>query len=99
MSRVSERIALARAYCASLNNSPTAAQTKFAIEFKLKTTDSIWLKIKNLIFKFERTGSIRDDSVGNVGHQKRRKTPENIEKTRAVFQTSLWKSISRAALV
>ena len=98
MSRYSvpERIALVKFYYAN-NNSPIAAQRKFATEFKLKTTGPSVLTINNLIRKFERTGSVGDDSVGNVGRQKSVKTPENIQKTRAVFQTSPRKSIRRAA--
>ncbi|GFY54958.1 hypothetical protein TNIN_193901 [Trichonephila inaurata madagascariensis] len=90
------RTALVKAYYGD-NNSPTADQRKLAPEFKLKTTDPSVLTIKNMIRKFERTDSVRDDSVSNVGRQKSvKKTPENILKTRAVFQASSRKSIRRA---
>ncbi|GBO14325.1 hypothetical protein AVEN_107557-1 [Araneus ventricosus] len=42
----------------SSNNSPVAAQTKFATEYKLKTTGPSVITIKNAIEKFERTGSV-----------------------------------------
>ncbi|GBM66238.1 hypothetical protein AVEN_244488-1 [Araneus ventricosus] len=42
----------------SSNNSPIAAQMKFATEYKLKTTGTSVITIKNAIEKFERTGSV-----------------------------------------
>ncbi|GBM45519.1 hypothetical protein AVEN_223920-1 [Araneus ventricosus] len=56
-SSVSERISIIKAYYSS-NNSPIAAQRKFATEYKLKTTGSSVITIKNVIEKFERTGSV-----------------------------------------
>ncbi|GBL53489.1 hypothetical protein AVEN_21059-1 [Araneus ventricosus] len=54
---VSERISVVKAYYSS-NNSPIAAQRKFATEYcKLKTTGPTVITIKNVIEKFERTGS------------------------------------------
>ncbi|GFW37134.1 DUF4817 domain-containing protein [Trichonephila clavipes] len=93
---VPEGIALVKAYYVS-NNSPTAAQRKLATKFKLKTTGPNVLTIKNLIRKFYRRGSVRDDSWGNVGRQKREKTHENIQKTSAVTQISPKESIRPAA--
>ncbi|GBN99630.1 hypothetical protein AVEN_211735-1 [Araneus ventricosus] len=54
---VSERISILKAYYSS-NNSPIAAQRKFATEYKLKTTGPSVTTIKNGIEKFERTGSV-----------------------------------------
>ncbi|GBM61563.1 hypothetical protein AVEN_67535-1 [Araneus ventricosus] len=54
---VSERISIVKAYYSS-NNSPIAAQRKFATEYKLKTTGPSVLSTKNVIGKFERTGSV-----------------------------------------
>ncbi|GBM77734.1 hypothetical protein AVEN_274483-1 [Araneus ventricosus] len=54
---VSERISIVKAYYSS-NNSPIAAQRKFATEYKLKTTGPSVITIKNVIEKFERTGSV-----------------------------------------
>ncbi|GBO39654.1 hypothetical protein AVEN_70161-1 [Araneus ventricosus] len=54
---VSERISIVKAYYSS-NNSPIAAQSKFATEYKLKTTGPSVKTIKNVIEKFERTGSV-----------------------------------------
>ncbi|GBN84163.1 hypothetical protein AVEN_156118-1 [Araneus ventricosus] len=51
---VSERLSIVKAYYSS-NNSPIAAQRKFATEYKLKTSV---ITIKNGIEKFERTGSV-----------------------------------------
>ncbi|GBM63035.1 hypothetical protein AVEN_54715-1 [Araneus ventricosus] len=42
----------------SSNNSPIAAQRKFATEHKLKTTGPSVITTKNVIEKFERTGSV-----------------------------------------
>ncbi|GBO26760.1 hypothetical protein AVEN_223629-1 [Araneus ventricosus] len=54
---VSERISIVKA-CYSSNNSPIAAQRKFATEYKLITTGPGVITIKNVIGKFERTGSV-----------------------------------------
>ncbi|GBO23880.1 hypothetical protein AVEN_243981-1 [Araneus ventricosus] len=54
---VSERISIVKAYYSS-NNSPIAAQRKFATECKLKTTGLSVITIKNLIEKFERTFNV-----------------------------------------
>ncbi|GBM98842.1 hypothetical protein AVEN_188103-1 [Araneus ventricosus] len=54
---VSERISIVRA-CNSCNNSPIAAQRKFATEYKLKTTGASVITIKNVIERYERTGSV-----------------------------------------
>ncbi|GBO46804.1 hypothetical protein AVEN_136049-1 [Araneus ventricosus] len=54
---VFERISIAEAYYSS-NNSPIAAQRKFATEYKLKTTGPSVITIENVIEKFERTGSV-----------------------------------------
>ncbi|GBM91104.1 hypothetical protein AVEN_105229-1 [Araneus ventricosus] len=54
---VFERISIVKTYYSS-NNSPIAAQRKFATECKLKTTGPSVITIKNVIEKFERTGSV-----------------------------------------
>ncbi|GBM60176.1 hypothetical protein AVEN_86307-1 [Araneus ventricosus] len=54
---VSKRKSIVKAYYSS-NNSPIAAQRKIATENKVKTTGSSVIKIKNVIEKFERTGSV-----------------------------------------
>ncbi|GBN59471.1 hypothetical protein AVEN_179981-1 [Araneus ventricosus] len=54
---VSERISIVMAYYSS-NNSSIAAQKKFATDYKLKTTGPSVITIKNVIKKFERTGSV-----------------------------------------
>ncbi|GBM43918.1 hypothetical protein AVEN_188143-1 [Araneus ventricosus] len=54
---VSELTSNVKAYYSS-NNSPIAAQRKFATECKLKTTGPSVITIKNVIEKFERTGSV-----------------------------------------
>ncbi|GBM32069.1 hypothetical protein AVEN_150062-1 [Araneus ventricosus] len=53
----SESISIVKAYHSS-DNSPIAAQRKFATEYKLKTTGPSVTTIKNAIEKFERTGSV-----------------------------------------
>ncbi|GBN05591.1 hypothetical protein AVEN_114006-1 [Araneus ventricosus] len=54
---VSERISIFKAYYSS-NNSPIAAQRKCATDYKLKTTGTSVIRIKNVIEKFERTGCV-----------------------------------------
>ncbi|GBM58597.1 hypothetical protein AVEN_166988-1 [Araneus ventricosus] len=54
---VFERISIVKAYCSS-NNSPIAAQRKFVIVYKLKTTGPSVITIKHVIEKFERTCSV-----------------------------------------
>ncbi|GBM07482.1 hypothetical protein AVEN_100694-1 [Araneus ventricosus] len=54
---VYERISIVKAYYSS-NNSLIAIQRKFATENKLNTTDPSVITIKNVIEKFERTGSV-----------------------------------------
>ncbi|GBO39551.1 hypothetical protein AVEN_54179-1 [Araneus ventricosus] len=54
---LSERISIVKAYYSS-NNSPIAAQRKFATEYKLKTTAPSVITIENGIEKLERTGSV-----------------------------------------
>ncbi|GBM85371.1 hypothetical protein AVEN_91073-1 [Araneus ventricosus] len=54
---VPEPISIVKAYHSS-NNSSTATQRKFATEYKLKTTGRSVISIKNVIEKFERTGSV-----------------------------------------
>ncbi|GBN61884.1 hypothetical protein AVEN_6716-1 [Araneus ventricosus] len=54
---VSERISIVQAYY-SRNNRPIAAQRKFEDEYKLKTIGPSVITIKNVIEKFERTGSV-----------------------------------------
>ncbi|GBM42073.1 hypothetical protein AVEN_98011-1 [Araneus ventricosus] len=54
---VSERISMVKAYYSS-NDSPIAAQRKFATENQLKTIGPNVITIKNVIEKFERTGSV-----------------------------------------
>ncbi|GBM17342.1 hypothetical protein AVEN_13225-1 [Araneus ventricosus] len=51
---VSKRVSIVKAYYSS-NNSPIAAQRKFATEYKLKITGPSVITIKNKIEKFERT--------------------------------------------
>ncbi|GBO43547.1 hypothetical protein AVEN_63114-1 [Araneus ventricosus] len=53
----SERIWIVKAYHSS-NNSPIAAQRKFATEYELKTAGPSVITIKNVIEKFERTRSV-----------------------------------------
>ncbi|GBN18028.1 hypothetical protein AVEN_43068-1 [Araneus ventricosus] len=54
---VSERISIVKAYYSS-NNSPIAAQRKFATEYQLKTTGPSVITIKNVIEKFQITGNV-----------------------------------------
>ncbi|GBM63529.1 hypothetical protein AVEN_203310-1 [Araneus ventricosus] len=52
-----EHISIVKAYYSS-NNSPIAAQRKFATEYELKTAGPSVITIKNVTEKFERIGSV-----------------------------------------
>ncbi|GBO32710.1 hypothetical protein AVEN_52648-1 [Araneus ventricosus] len=54
---ISKRILIVKAYYSS-NNSPIAAQRKFATQYKLNKTGSSVITIKNVIEKFETPGSV-----------------------------------------
>ncbi|GBM00442.1 hypothetical protein AVEN_179246-1 [Araneus ventricosus] len=54
---ISGSISIVKDYYSS-NNSPIAAQRKFATEYKLKTTGPSVITIKNVIEKFERIGNV-----------------------------------------
>ncbi|GBL62899.1 hypothetical protein AVEN_243526-1 [Araneus ventricosus] len=54
---VSGRISIVKAYYSS-NTSRIVARRKFATEYKLKTTGPSVITIKDVIEKFERTGSV-----------------------------------------
>ncbi|GBM61334.1 hypothetical protein AVEN_150483-1 [Araneus ventricosus] len=54
---VSDRISIVKAYYSS-NNRPIATRKKFETEYKLKTTGPSVKTNKNVIEKFERTGSV-----------------------------------------
>ncbi|GBM10932.1 hypothetical protein AVEN_171420-1 [Araneus ventricosus] len=54
---VSESISIVKAYYSS-NNSPIQGQRKFSTEYKLNTTGSSVITIKNVIENFERTGNV-----------------------------------------
>ncbi|GBM57292.1 hypothetical protein AVEN_115616-1 [Araneus ventricosus] len=62
---VSERISIVKAYYSS-NNSPIVAQMKFETEYKLKTPDLNVITIKNVIEKFERSGSVDVSTLQRV---------------------------------
>ncbi|GBN73493.1 hypothetical protein AVEN_245442-1 [Araneus ventricosus] len=94
--RVSERIFIVRTYYSN-NNSPIVTQRKFATEFKLTTTGPSVSTINRLIQKFERRGSVSDDMFGNVARPLSVKTPEEIERTRKVFERNPRTSIRKAA--
>ncbi|GBN71343.1 hypothetical protein AVEN_163458-1 [Araneus ventricosus] len=62
---VPEHISIVKAYYSS-NNSPIAAQRKFATQYQLKTTGRSVITIKNVIEKFERTGSVDISTLQRV---------------------------------
>ncbi|GBM38793.1 hypothetical protein AVEN_108738-1 [Araneus ventricosus] len=59
---VSEHISILKTYYSS-NNSPLAAQRKFATNYKLNTTGPSVITIKNVIVKSERTGIVDISTV------------------------------------
>ena len=65
-------------------------------EFKLKIRGLSVSTISRLIQKFKRTGSVCDNMLGNVGPKVGVKTPENIKRTRQVFDRSPRTSIRKA---
>ncbi|GBN83409.1 hypothetical protein AVEN_245963-1 [Araneus ventricosus] len=59
---VPEHISIVKAYNSS-NNNPIEAQRKFATEYKLKTTGPSVITIRNVIEKFDITGSADDSTL------------------------------------
>ncbi|GBL91853.1 hypothetical protein AVEN_105601-1 [Araneus ventricosus] len=59
---VSERISIVKAYYSS-NNSLIEAQRKFATEYKLTTTGPSVITIRNVIEKFDITGSVDNSTL------------------------------------
>ena len=92
---VNQRIFIVQQFYLS-NRSPISVQRAFVKEFNVRSGPAA-TTIYRLINKFETTGSVCDQLPSNVGHVVTARTPENIEKTRQVFETSPRKSIRKAA--
>ncbi|GBL89446.1 hypothetical protein AVEN_87796-1 [Araneus ventricosus] len=68
-----------------LERSPTATRRSFRKRFYVpKGLDAP--TIRKLFAKFERTGSVDDNRVGNVGSRQTVDTPENVAKVSGIVQ-------------
>ncbi|GFY36400.1 DUF4817 domain-containing protein [Trichonephila clavipes] len=76
MYSIEERVFLVLEYH-RLQESPTATRRSFQTRFNvLKGPDA--KTIRTLFAKFQRTGSVTDDLVGNVGRKQTAVTPQNV---------------------
>ncbi|GBN55512.1 hypothetical protein AVEN_124821-1 [Araneus ventricosus] len=79
-----------------LKRSPTAARHSFQKQFNVpKGPDT--KTIRKLFAKFERTGSVGDNRVGNVGPRQTAVTSENVAKVSAFFQQNPRNTVRRIA--
>lgn len=79
-----------------LNESPTATRRSFQARFNVpKGPDA--KTIRTLFGKFQRTGSVTDDLVGNVGRKPTAVTPENVATVSGIIQRNPMSSVRRIA--
>ncbi|GBL79126.1 hypothetical protein AVEN_92377-1 [Araneus ventricosus] len=79
-----------------LKESPTATRRSFQARFNVpKGPDA--KTIRMLFAKFQRTGSVTDDLVGNVGRQQTAVTPENVATVSGIIQQNPMSSVRRIA--
>ncbi|GBM80583.1 hypothetical protein AVEN_83648-1 [Araneus ventricosus] len=79
-----------------LKESPTATRRSFQARFNVpKGPDA--KTIRTLFAKFQRTGSVTDDLVGNVGRQQTAVTPENVATVSGIIQQNPMSSVRRIA--
>ncbi|GFX97873.1 uncharacterized protein TNCV_4905241 [Trichonephila clavipes] len=75
---------------------PTAARRCFQTRFNVsKGPDA--KTIRTLFAKFQRTGSVTDDLVGNVGCKQTAVTPQNVATVSRIIQQSPTSSVRRTA--
>ncbi|GBM35696.1 hypothetical protein AVEN_260819-1 [Araneus ventricosus] len=79
-----------------LKESPTATRRSFQARFNVpKGPDA--KTIRTLFAKFQRTGSVTDDLMGNVGRQQTAVTPENVATVSGIIQQTPMSSVHRIA--
>ncbi|GBL96723.1 hypothetical protein AVEN_111859-1 [Araneus ventricosus] len=79
-----------------LERSPTATIRSFQERFNVpKGPDA--KTIRNLFAKFERTGSVGDNLVGNVEPRQTVVTPENVSKVPGIVQQNPRNTVRRIA--
>lgn len=92
---VEQRIFVLKEYLKT-EYSYTRMRRDFQTKFNVKEGPSRHM-VTNLIEKFERTGSVADDLVGNVGRPSTARTEENIASVKAAIDQSPRKSIRKIA--
>ncbi|GFX43507.1 nucleic-acid-binding protein from transposon X-element [Trichonephila clavipes] len=79
-----------------LQESPTATRRSFQARFNVpKGPDA--KTIRTLFAKFQRTGSVTDNLVGNVGRKQTAVTPQNVATVSGIIQQNPMSSIRRTA--
>ncbi|GBM08148.1 hypothetical protein AVEN_214478-1 [Araneus ventricosus] len=95
MHSIEQRVFLVLEYH-RLERSPTATRCNFQKRFNVpKGPDA--KTIRKLFAKFERTGSVDDNPVGNVGPRQTAVTPENVAKVSGIVQQNPKNTIRRIA--
>ncbi|GBN12472.1 hypothetical protein AVEN_118301-1 [Araneus ventricosus] len=92
---IEERVFLVLEYH-RLEHSPTATRRSFQkLTIVLKVPDA--KIIRKLSAKFERTYSVDDNQVGNVGPRQSVVTPENVAKVSGIVQLNPRNTVQRIA--
>ncbi|GBM05868.1 hypothetical protein AVEN_11801-1 [Araneus ventricosus] len=95
MYSIEQRVFLVLEY-RRLKESPTATRRSFQARFNVpKGPDA--KTILTLFAKFQRTGSVTDDLVGNVGRQQTAVTPENVATVSGIIQQNPMSSVRKIA--
>ncbi|GFV10512.1 uncharacterized protein TNCV_4409931 [Trichonephila clavipes] len=95
MYSIEERVFLVLEYH-RLQESPTATRRSFQARFNVpKGPDA--KTIRTLFAKFQRTGCVTDDLVGNVGRKQTAVTPQNVATVSGIIQQNPMSSVRRTA--
>ncbi|GFW45079.1 uncharacterized protein TNCV_4513931 [Trichonephila clavipes] len=93
MYSIEERVFLVLEYH-RLQESPTATRRSFQARFNVpKEPDA--KTIRTRFAKFQRTGSVTDDLVGNVGRKQTAVTPQNVATVSGIIQQKPMSSVRR----
>ncbi|GFT00104.1 uncharacterized protein TNCV_1672401 [Trichonephila clavipes] len=97
MYSIQERVFLVLEYHRRVpQESPTATRRSFQARFNVpKGPDA--KTIRTLFAKFQRTGSVTDDLVGNVGRKQTAVTPQNVATVSGIIQQNPMSSVRRTA--
>ncbi|GFX86700.1 uncharacterized protein TNCV_1408981 [Trichonephila clavipes] len=95
MYSIEERVFLVLEYH-RLQESPTATRRSFQARFSVPKGPEA-KTIRSLFAKFQRTGSVTDDLVGNVGRKQTAVTPQNVATVSGIIQQNPMSSVRRTA--